>query len=545
MSETESINKVRIRYEADGDDERELRTQGTGAWLNVKEQKVENPDPFTKSAEVLKTYSGTKQGLKRRITNELKKANQSVDGEARSNQIEEEAWTGYDAFEVVSPPYNLDYLAELYERSVPHKASVEAKVDNIVGLGFNFIETNKTKRLLESQQGTKKSDKSRKTLEAHKDALEILFDEFHEEDTFTETLQKMWRDYETIGNGYLEIARKKDGSVGYIGHIPAQTIRIRRKHDGYVQLSGNKVQFFAPFGAGRDRDTGEPLNVNNPIGEGTPNEIIHLKNHVPSSTYYGIPDVVPALMAITSNEFIGRFNLDYFEHKAIPRHLILLKGGDLDSSTRLKLLEFFETNLKGQNHRSLFIPLPGDTEHEKVEFSIEPVEAGVQEASFLNLRKTNDADVYTAHRTPETKVKVGMGINIAVAQDADKTFKEQVCGPRQRVLEKKINRIVKELTDAFEFALNEVTLTDEDTQSKIDERRIKTGQETPNEQRLSRGKPAHPDGDSLVDLSAKDKIAQQQAELTTTRERDSARSANATDSNKTSRNAKGTGRAQS
>lgn len=542
MSETESTTKVRISYERDEDSG--LRVAPAGAWLNVKEQKAENPDPFAKSAEVLKTYSGTKQGLKRRITNDLKKVNQSLDGEARSKQIEIESWTGYDAFEVVAPPYNLDYLAELYERSVPHKASVEAKVDNIVGLGYNFIETNKTKRLLESQQGTKKVDKTRKALEAHKDELNDIFDGFHEEDTFTETLQKMWRDYETIGNGYLEISRKKDGSIGYIGHIPAQTIRIRRKHDGYIQLSGNKVQFFASFGAGRDKETGAPINVTNPIGDGAPNEIIHLKNHVPSSTYYGVPDVVPALMAITSNEFIGRFNLDYFENKAIPRHLILLKGGDLDVTTRLKLLEFFETNLKGQNHRSLFIPLPGDTEQEKVDFSIEPIEAGVQEASFLNLRKTNDADVYTAHRTPETKVKVGQGINIAVAQDADKTFKEQVCGPRQRVLEKKINRIVKELTDAFEFALNEVTLTNEDTQSKIDERRIKTGTETPNEQRIKRGGPAHPDGDNLLDLSAKDKIAAQQAELTTTRQRDAARSANGTDSNQTSRNAKGTGRAQ-
>jgi capsid portal protein len=86
-----------------------------------------------------------------------------------------------------------------------------------------------------------------------------------------------------------------------------------------------------------------------------------------------------------------------------------------------------------------------------------------------------------------SKIGLADGIALAAARDADKTFKEQVCQPEQETFEKKLNRIFKELTDLFLLKLNELTLTDENTQSQIDERRRKTGTETGNEQRVRRG----------------------------------------------------------
>ena len=46
-----------------------------------------------------------------------------------------------------------------------------------------------------------------------------------------------------------------------------------------------------------------------------------------------------------------------------------------------------------------------------------------------------------------------------------------------------------------------MTLTDENTQSQIDERRRKTGVETANEQRARRGDPAIEGGDELFDMN--------------------------------------------
>lgn len=497
---------------------------------------TEITDPFQRDGEFVKSLGGVQSNVKRRVTNELKKYNRSADKKTESKQIDSEGViTGYDAFGVVTPPHSLETLAKIYEMSAPHYAAVNAKVDNIVGLGYKFVETRKTKRSIEAIDSTKeKKIKSiRVSLDAHRDELYETLEGFNEEDSFTEIMTKVWRDYESMGNGYIEVGRKRDGSIGYIGHIPAQTIRVRRDRDGFVQISGTKAQFFANFGDD---------SVTNPIGSDKPNELIHIKRYSPTSTYYGVPDIVAAQAAVAGSEYAYQFNLEFFENKAVPRHLITLKGANLGQAAQADLLSFFETGLKGQNHRSLFIPLPSDQGENKVEFKIESIDAKVQESSFTKFNQENRNIILMAHRVPITKVSVGDGASLAVARDADKTFKEQVCGPQQDMGEKKVNRIVKELTDAFELEFNEMTLTDEDTQSKIDERRIKTGTELPNEQRARRGLPSIEGGDERVDLNAKDKIAQQQAEMTANRERDAARSAGATDSAGEGRSPKGEGR---
>lgn len=536
---------------------------------------TEQNDDFSKSAEDLKVLSGTDAVFKRRVTNELKKFNRSRDGQTDSKQINEKAfYSGYDTYEVVEPPYNLCYLAQLYELSSPHYAAVNAKVSNIVGLGYMLVQNNKSKRNLERiADDADRTKKVRINLAQHADDITDLIESMNEEDSFTETLIKVWRDYEVTGNGYLEIGRKKDNSIGYIGHIPSQTMRIRRERDGFVQIAAFSVQFFAPYGAHLDADN-LPQTVANPLGGGDPNEVIHIKKYSPTSNYYGIPDIVAAKQAVAGNEFAARFNLDYFENKAVPRYAIILKGAKLGTQAEQQLLSFFETGLKGQNHRSIYIPLPGDTLENKIDLKLEAIEAGIQDSSFNNYRSANLSDILMAHRVPVTKISVSENASLSVAKDADKTFKEQVCAPEQNVFEQKLNRPIHELTDKLDLSLNEMTLTDENTQSQIEERRRKTGIETANEQRLKRGDTAIEGGDELFDMNAALKLGQEANDLTgqqisiqakqaetqarvasqkpvatptaptpaVNRQRDAQRSAGATDSTGNARNAKGEGR---
>lgn len=477
---------------------------------------VENSDVFAKSAEELKDLEGTDAGFKRSTTAKIKKFRRSHDEQTESKAIDEKVfYSGYDTYGVVEPTYNLYSLAKWYELSAAHYAATNAKVANIVGLGYKLVENSKTKRNLEQIAGdAERLKKVRRNLSQLRDQVSDQLEDMNEEDTFTETLVKVWRDYEVTGNGYIEVGRKKDGSIGYMGHIPSQTMRIRRQRDGFVQISGFKVAFFANFGEHIDPETNGPRSVVNPLGGGDPNEVIHIKKYSPTSTFYGIPDIVAAQQAVAGNEFAARFNLDYFENKAVPRYAIILKGAKLGSAAESRLLSFFDTDLKGTNHRSVYIPLPGDTADNKVELELKAIEAGIQDSSFQNYRRANLADILMAHRVPITKISVSEGASLAVAKDADKTFKEQVCGPEQSVFEKKLNRIVKELTDKLELSLNEMTLTDENTASQIDERRRKTGVETANEQRLRRGDTAIEGGDELFDMNAALKLGQETNDLT-------------------------------
>lgn len=492
-----------------------------------------DPDPFAKRAEELKELDGLSRSFKIRTTKQLQKFHRGIGG-AESKKEESREVTGYNVFEVLMPPYNLDYLAKLYEVSSPHYSAVKAKVANIVGLGYDLVESPAAKMALDKIEGEEKTKKARAKLEREKEKIREWIKSCNEDDDFIETLIKVWTDYEVTGNGYLEVGRTTTGQIGYIGHVPSTTMRIRRKRDGFVQIISNKAVFFRNFG---DKKTADTVG-----GDSHPNEIIHIKKYSPTNGYYGVPDIVAAKAAVAGNEFATRFNLDYFENKAVPRYVIVIKGGKLSPAAERRITEFFQTSLKGKNHRTLYVPLPPDEQERKTSFEMKPVEAGTQDSSFNNYRKGNLNDILMAHRVPISKVGLAEGVSLAVARDSDKTFKEQVCRPEQTIFENKLNKIMREITDIFLLHLNELSLTDEDTQSKIDERAIRNQWMVPNEIRARTGLPGLDGGDKIVELKPQ-QAADAKATAGQTRTRDQERSANSPDKSGEARQPKGEGRA--
>jgi len=510
----------------------DIQLSNVADWFSFKKE-AEHSDLFNIDLEEIKKLHGLSPAFRRKVSREFSKAFTGQDGTGTQQNLLQQAVTGYAMFDLVQPVYNLEYLSQIYEVSTYNYAAINAKVANIVGLGYSFMETRKTNDAIDAITDDKQLERARRKLNKLKQDLQDWLDSTNDEDTFTETLIKVYTDLEATGNGYLEVGRTTGGDIGYIGHIPAKTMRVRRLRDGFMQLLYGKAVFFRNFG-----DTETP----NPIAdaEDRPNEIIHLKKYTPMNNYYGIPDVIAAQMALAGNEFSGRYNLDYFENKAVPRYIITVKGAKLSPESERKLLEFFQVGLKGKNHRSLYIPLPADTPDQKVEFKMEPVEAGAQESSFNKYRLANRDEILLAHRVPINKIGVPEGVSLANARDADKTFKEQVCRPAQMRLEKRINAIIEEKTDALKIKFEELTLTDEDTQSKIDERYLRMQVITPNEVRIRKGMIPVDGGDEMVQLKPQ-QAADQQATAGKTRARDSQRSANSPDISGEGRNAKGDG----
>lgn len=490
-------------------------------------QVSEPTDAFAALAGELISYANP--ATKKRLSGELKKLYQGTDAGTKSTNDME--YSGYDIYQVITPPYNLDNLAKLYESSSSHYAAVRAKASNIVGLGYDLVEAMQVKFLIE-EATEQKLAKMRKKIRKEKEKVLQWIDSCNQEDEFSETLTKVYVDYETTGMGYLEIGRKNTGEIGYIGHIPSTTMRMRKDRDGFVQMVSNRAVFFRNFG---DTTTLDPINRDN-----QPNEIIQIKKYSPTNTYYGVPDIVSALGAVAGNEFSSRFNLEYFENKAVPRYIFLLKGSKMSEHHQKQLLDFFEAGLKGKSHRTMFIPLPTDNPDQKVDFEMKAIEAGVQDSSFDAYKRSNINEILMAHRVPLSKVSSGEGISLAVARDSDKTFKEQVCRPEQKIFEKKLNKIFQEITPIFVFKLNELTLTDEDTQSKIDERYLRMQTILPNEIRSRWGWSGLPSGDKPVELKPQ-QAADQRARGTRTR--DAERSSNSPDVDGEGRATPGDGRA--
>jgi capsid portal protein len=308
--------------------------------------------------------------------------------------------------------------------------------------------------------------------------------------------------------------------------------------DGYIQIVNQRVVFFRNFQ--------DVSGVNTVTTDPRPNELVHIKRYSPKTTYYGVPDIVAAANAMVGDSLAGKYNVDYFENKAVPRYIVTLKGAKLSVDAEDKLFRFLQSGLRGQNHRTLYIPLPGDSVENKVEFKMEPIENNVQEGSFDKYRKANRDDVLMAHQVPFSKVGSSQGISIASALVSDRTFKEQVARPAQRNLEKTINKIVREKTDMLMLKFNELTLTDEQAQSQIDERYLRTQVVVPNEIRQRLGLPVREGGSEPVLISPQQR-AEMLAQTRGTRERDRERTDNASDSSSTTsgRNPGGEGRSTS
>ncbi len=525
----------------------------------IIENEWANTDPFMKNWQDLYDLRGINKNLKKKITRDLNKANTTInnvprqaDGQISESYLSEARAVeqntsqnvssqkinpgqvyrnGYGIFDLITPPYNLYELSSYYDTSFANHAAVDAKVSNTVGLGYDFEMTTSTLMKLESVSSDSARMKAKKRIEALKIELRDYLESCNEDDSLTKILEKVVTDMQATGNGYIEIGRTVAGDIGYIGHIPSTTMRVRRLHDGYIQIIAGTITYFRNFGA---------KNSNPVTTDPRPNEVIHLKEYSPLNTFYGVPDIIAAMTSLRGDQMAAQYNIDYFENKAVPRYIITVKGAKLTPEAEDKLFRFFQTGLKGQSHRTLYIPLPGDSDGSKIEFEMHAIENGVQEASFDRYRSRNRDDILMAHQVPLSKF--GLESGNAVSMTEDRTFRDQVAKPLQEYICKAVNKIIKEKTDLIELRFNQISLTDEIAESQILERYVKNNILVPNEAREKIGYPQRDGGDDTVQLTSR-QAADMKANTDKNRERDTERSNNQSDGAGaiTGRNPKGAG----
>lgn len=518
-------------------------------------------DPFGKSWDDLKDLSGININFKRRTTraeNKIEKAisgiptdrngqvvgpyadsagvrSRGIDG-VQTKQINpgEVYRNGYGVFDVITPPYNLYELASFYDTNFANHAAIDAKVANTVGLGYKFETSSDVIARIENMENQSAMDKAKKRIDRIKTQAIEWLESLNDDDSFITTMEKVVLDLESTGNGYMEVGRTVTGEIGYIGHIPSTTMRVRRIKDGFTQIVSGRVVYFRNFGA---------TNPNPITDDQRPNEVIHFKAYSPLNTFYGVPDILSAYLSLKGDQLAAQFNIDYFENKAVPRYIVVVKGAKLDSESEDRLFRFLQTGLKGQNHRTLYVPLPADQDGNKIDFQMVPIEANVQEASFSEYHEKNRNDILMAHQVPLSKLGGVDSGGLAAALSQDRTFKEQVTRPAQRYIENMVNKIVKSMTDIVRLKFNELTLTDEISQSQIIERYIKTQVITPNEAREQLGMTQRTGGDEVFEMSPRQET-DARANLSGNRQRDSERANEASDSVATTagRNPQGEGR---
>jgi PBSX family phage portal protein len=394
------------------------------------------------------------------------------EGRGQSRQLPESAWESEYAEGVVrEPPYDLEALAGLYETNATHKACVDAKVINIVGLGHRFVATNGEADPAELQR------------------LEELFAGCNPDMTFTEIMRQVWTDVETLGNGHLEVTRNGAGEVDGFFPMPGTTVRVKVDNQGLVQIREGKKRHFKRLGDAeprRDPETGELQS-----------EVLHFRKYTPQSSFYGVPDLVAALPAVVGDKAAREYNIDFFEHNAVPRMAVIVEGARVSDEVMGAIRQFMETEIKGKPHKTLVLDVPG----ENVKVRLEPLgQHATEDAAFLDYRKANRDEVMMVHRVPPSKITVVENANLANSRDQDKTFREQVVRPEQRRIEHRLNQMIREQIGIRDWAFRFVEMDLGEAREEAELARVyaSIGAWTVNEVRGRQGLKPVARGDELV-----------------------------------------------
>ena len=400
---------------------------------------------------------------------------QSTDAAGRSTQLPEDSFE-YDKTGAQKPPYSLDSLALFLEINTWHYRCVKAKAITTAGLGFDFV----------APEGIEKPG------DKNKEKLKNFFNFPNPEMTWGEILENVLTDFEALGNGYFEVVRNKfgQGPPLEIYHVPAVTMRVRKDRKGYIQQRGSKLVYFRNFGSDpKHGDSYDPRDKDKEQGKKRLlNEVLHLKNYHPRSSYYGLPDFLPAMRALVGNKKVGDFNINFFDNNAIPQYAIIVKGGELAKGTRKRIEEYFKTHIKGQAHKTLILEVV-QQEDEKVDLDIKPLAVDVKDASFRLFRNDNAEEIRVAHGVPGRLIglteKGGLG-GAGEGTTQQEIFKYHVIEPKQSRLEYRINNfLIRQgfnITD-WELKFKEIDVTDESKMAEIVQKMVKLGILTINEGR--------------------------------------------------------------
>ena len=126
--------------------------------------------------EDLKKVRGLGSAFKRRVNREFSKAFTGVEETGTQQNLLAQAISGYAMFDLIEPPYNLEYLSKVYEISTYNYAAINAKVANIVGLGYDFVETKKTNDAFDSITDDKQLERARRKLNKLRQDLHAWLD---------------------------------------------------------------------------------------------------------------------------------------------------------------------------------------------------------------------------------------------------------------------------------------------------------------------------------------------------------------------------------
>jgi PBSX family phage portal protein len=363
------------------------------------------------------------------------------------------------------PPYSFYALMKMPQDNSVLAQCIDAMVTNIDGHGYRLEYT-----------GEEGKDDSKEAL-AEKEMLENLLDFPNDDYTLQELRDRVRRDFETIGNAYIEIGRDANGRVVMLSHLPAHTVRMTNKEtdavevrvklprDGkvtehkiskrfrrFVQMVGTRKVYFKEFGDPRmvDPDDGQVKVTKKGKKlrmEETATEVIHLCTYNPNSPY-GMPRWFNQITSVLGTRQAEMVNLDFFRDNAIPAMVLMVAGGAVTQTSLDSIGDHFNS-IRGRAamNRVLVVEATGDSaaadDGGKVpppKMELKPLHGERQtDATFQAYDKAGMDKIRSAFRLPPLFIGRSEEMTYATAKTAYDVAEGQVFAPERQKFDDMIN----------------------------------------------------------------------------------------------------------
>ena len=307
----------------------------------------------------------------------------------------------------VPHPFDMAAVVAFRNANAHHAACLSAKATAISGLGFV-------------------SDKVGEALDplCERSAQDLL-------DSVTD-------DRVATGNGYIEVIRREDGSIGGLYHVQAPRVYKEIERDGrgwhWVVKGGRDggSKHYAQFGeaddlAARATDVG--------IQEGDlaeRAEIIHLRRPTSLHRDYGVAPWIAAVPCVEVVQQILQHNHDFFYNRAIPDFLLLFMGDEMNNAEWKKVKGLVNDESPAGKTGVLQISNP------EMRVEMHKLATEIKDGYFGGMLDSLAGMIVSAHQVPPQLAgilvpgKLGSSNEL---RDSMKVFQALVVGPEQRSMQ--------------------------------------------------------------------------------------------------------------
>lgn len=372
----------------------------------------------------------------------ISKKESAIKGDLEESKQAPESSSYYGFYGLKQPPMNPKLLSSLYRTNTYHMRSVKTQSTDIGGMGC-YVEP------VGKEVNNNHLDDVEQFLKNCKPFIEEIIT-----NAVNDRLQTGYLCMEIIREGGLY-----SGKPQRLEQIPSHTVRIHKTKNKFLMTwDGVEKKWFKRPGYDKDIDvkTGEEYKLGTLPAEQAANDLLFAVNYTQSTTYYGLPDYIPAIPTMVGDRGAVDYNIVFFKNFGVPAFAVFISGYFKDEpilddnnkpTGKTKLQSIIEQKFKevvDNPHSTMVFMIPTNDPDVKVEIRFEKLSVETKEAHFRLYRQDNRDEIMAAHGMDPHQMGVRNtgALGGDTAKQSNENYKNRMILPEQRKITALINSVL-------------------------------------------------------------------------------------------------------